>query len=36
MENGKIRPIATPGPLNQSSPKFAIVITSWTASDMQN
>ena len=29
-ERAKIRPLATPKPLNQSSPKFACVITSWT------
>jgi len=36
MEKAKIRPIATPKPLNQSSPKLACVITSWTAHGMQN
>jgi len=36
MEKAKIRPIATPKPLNQSSQKLACVITSWTALDMQN
>jgi len=32
----KIRPLATPKPLNRSSQKLAGVITSWTAPDMQN
>jgi len=36
MEKAKIRPLATPKPLNQSSPKFAGVIMSWTAPGMQN
>jgi len=36
MEKAEIRPIATPKPLHQSSPKLASVITSWTAPDMQN
>ena len=36
MEKAKIRPLATTKPLNPSSPKFAGVITSWTAPGMQN
>jgi len=36
VEKAKIRPLATPKLLNQSSPKLACVITSWTAPDMQN
>jgi len=36
MEKAKIRPLATPKPLNQSSPKLAGVITSWTAPGTQN
>ena len=36
MEKAKIRPIATPKPLNRSSQKLADVITSWTAPGMQN
>jgi len=32
----KIRPLATPKPLNRSSPKLTGVITSWTAPGMQN
>jgi len=36
MEKAKIRPFATPKPLNRSSQKLAGVITSWTASGMQN
>ena len=36
MEKAKIRPLATPKPLNRSSQKLAGVITSWTAPDMQN
>ena len=36
MEKAKIRPLATPNPLNRSSPKLPCVITSWTALDMQN
>jgi len=35
MEKAKIRPIATPKPLNRSSPKLAGVITSLTAPGMQ-
>jgi len=31
----KIRPLATPQPLNRSSQKLAGVITSWTAPGMQ-
>jgi len=36
MEKAKIRPLATPKPLNRSSQKFAGVITSWTAPGMQS
>jgi len=36
MEKAKIRPLATPKPLNRSSQKLAGVIMSWTASGMQN
>jgi len=36
MEKAKIRPLATPKPLNRSSPKLTGVITSWTAPGMQN
>jgi len=36
VEKAKIRPIATPKPLNRSSQKLAGVITSWTAPGMQN
>jgi len=36
MEKAKIRPLATPKPLNRSSQKLASVITSWTALGMQN
>jgi len=36
MEKAKIRPIATPKPLNRSSQKLAGVITSWTALGKQN
>jgi len=36
MEKAKIRPLATPKPLNRSSQKWAGVITSWTAPGMQN
>jgi len=36
MEEAKIRPIATPKPLNRSSQKFVGVITSWTAPGMQS
>jgi len=36
IEKAKIRPLATPKPLNRSSPKLAGVIMSWTAPDMQN
>jgi len=36
MKKAKIRPLATPEPLNRSSQKLASVITSWTAPDMQN
>ena len=36
MEKAKIRPLATPKPLNQSSQKLAGMITSSTAPGMQN
>ena len=36
METAKIRPLATPKPLNRSSPKLAGLITSWMAPGMQN
>jgi len=36
MEKAKIRPLATPKPLNRFSQKLAGVITSWTAPGMQN
>jgi len=36
MEKAKIRPLATPKPLNQYSSKLAGVIKSWTAPGMQN
>ena len=36
MEKAKIRPLATPKPLNRSSQKLTGVITSWTAPGMQN
>jgi len=36
MEKAKIRPLATPKPLNRSSQKLAGVITSWTVTGMQN
>jgi len=36
MEKAKIRPLATPKPLNRSSPKLAGMITSWMAPGMQN
>jgi len=36
MEKAKIRPLATPKPLNRSSQKLAGVIMSWTAHGMQN
>jgi len=38
MEKAKIRPLATPKPLNRSSQKLILVcvITSWTALDMQS
>jgi len=35
MEKAKIRPLATPKPLNRSSQKLACVIMSWTAPDIQ-
>jgi len=36
MEKAKIRPLATPKPLNRSSQKLAGVIKSWTGPNMQN
>jgi len=36
MEKAKIRPLATPKPLNRSSQKLAGVIRSWMATGMQN
>jgi len=36
MEKAKIRPLATPKPLNRSSQNLTGVITSWTAPGMQN
>jgi len=36
MEKAKIRPLATPKPLNRSSQKLAGEIRSWTAPGMQN
>ena len=36
MEKAKIRPLATPKPLNRSSQKLIGVITSWTAPGVQN
>jgi len=36
MEKAKIRPLATPKPLNQFLQKLAGVITSWTAPGKQN
>jgi len=36
MEKAKIRPLATPKPLNRFSLKLASVITSWAALGMQN
>jgi len=36
MEKAKIRPLATPKPLNRTSQKLAGVIMSWTAPGMQN
>jgi len=36
MEKAKIRPLATPKPLNRSSPKLTGVIMAWTAPGMQN
>jgi len=36
MEKAKIRPLATPKPLNRSSQKSTVVITFWTAPGMQN
>ena len=35
MEKAKIRPLATPKPLNRSSQKLAGVITSWIAHGTQ-
>jgi len=36
MEKAKIRPLATPKPLNRFLQKLTGVITSWTAPGMQN
>jgi len=36
VEKAKIKPFATPKPLNRSSQKLAGVITSWTAPGVQN
>jgi len=36
MEKAKIRPLATPKPLNRSSQKLAGVRMSWTAHGMKN
>jgi len=36
MAKAKIRPLATPKPLNRSPQKLASVITSWIAPGMQN
>jgi len=36
MEKAKIRPLATPKPLNRFSQKLAGVISSWTAPGVQN
>jgi len=36
MDKAKIQPLATPKPLNRSSPKLAGVIMSCTAPGMQN
>ena len=36
MEKTKIRPLATPKPLNRSSQKLVGVIMSWMAPGMQN
>jgi len=36
MEKAKIRPLATPKPLNRSLPKLAGLITFWTAPGIQN
>jgi len=36
MEKAKIRHLATPKPLNQSSPELECLIKSWTALGMQN
>ena len=36
MEKAKIRPLATPKPLDRSSQKLAGVITSWAVPGMQN
>ena len=36
MEKAKIRPLATPKPLNRSSQKLAGVITSWMAPGIRN
>jgi len=36
MEKAKIQSITTPKPLNRSSQKLAVMITSWMAPGMQN
>jgi len=36
MEKAKIRPLATPKPLNRSLPKLADMMTFWTAPGVQN
>jgi len=36
MEKAKIRPLATPKPLNRSLQKLTSVITSWMAPGKQN
>jgi len=36
MEKAKIRPLATPKPLNRSSQELACVIASWVAPGVQN
>ena len=36
MKRAKIRPLATPKPLNRYSQKLECLIMSWTAPDMQN
>jgi len=36
MRKREIRPLATPKPLNRSSPKVAHVIMSWVSTHLQN